>query len=98
MSATAAKLNSMDAALSYSEGYDDIIITDYFQGKRGGVTLDYTGYARDYIRAGHVIIKQTGVEDSHRPMPIVQGNESGIATVGTIVGGTAYTEIGRAHV
>lgn len=50
--------------------YDSIIITDYFQGKRGGATLDFTGYRRDYIRAGHVIIKETGVEDSLKPMPI----------------------------
>lgn len=85
-----AKLNS-DEGLKYSEDYDSIILTDYFQGKRGGVTLDYTGYPRDYVRAGHVIIKQNGVEDSHRPMPIVQGNESGIGTFGTIVPGTGYT-------
>lgn len=90
MSAT-AKLNSMDSVLSYSEGYDDIIITDYFQGKRGGVTLDYTGYPLDGIRAGHIIIKQTDVEDSHRPMPIVAGNVSGVATFGAVVGGTGYT-------
>lgn len=85
-----AKINSNDS-LQYSEDYDSIILTDYFQGKRGGVTLDYTGYPREYVRAGHVIIKQTGVEDSHKPMPIVEGTDNAIATLGTPVPGTGYT-------
>lgn len=64
--------------------YDSIIITDYFQGKRGGATLDFTDYGRDYIRAGHVIIKETGVEDSLKPMPINAG-------------GTAYAALPEDH-
>lgn len=81
MSAT-AKLTG--TTLKYSEDYDSIILTDYFQGKRGGVTLDFTGYPRDYVRAGHIIIKQTGVEDSHKPMPINAG-------------GTAYGSLPANH-
>lgn len=81
MSATAI-LNRQ--SLNYSEDYDSIIITDYFQGKRGGVTLDFTGYPRDYVRAGHVVIKETGVDDSHKPMPINAG-------------GTAYAALPADH-
>lgn len=64
--------------------YDSIIITDYFQGKRGGATLDFTGYDRDYVRAGHLVIKETGVEDSLKPMPINSG-------------GTAYDALPEDH-
>lgn len=81
MSAVAKLINP---AVTVSEDYDSVVITDYFQGKRGGVTLDYTGFTLDRIRAGHVIIKETGVLDSHKPMPVNAG-------------GTAYAALPEDH-
>ena len=75
---------------TFGGDYDSIIITDYFQGKRGGATLDFTGYGRDYIRAGHVIIKETGVEDSLKPMPVT--GTGAITTLGAITAGSAYDD------
>lgn len=56
--------------VSFDDGLDSIVITDYFQGKRGGVSLDWTGFKGTYIRAGHIVIHNPAVPDSHKPMPI----------------------------
>lgn len=84
-----AVANLTGGSLQYSEDYDSIILTDYFQGKRGGVTLDYSGYPFDFIRAGHVIIKSSTGE--HKPMPVNPATVNGVATTNTLVGGSGYT-------
>lgn len=57
-------------AVSFTNDMDSVILTDYFQGKRGGVSLDWTGFAKDFVRAGHVVIHNPAVVDSHKPMPL----------------------------
>lgn len=59
--------NSLDIK---NDAMEQAIITDYFQGKRGGVSLDWTGFTGTYIQRGHVIIHNPAVVDSHRPMPV----------------------------
>lgn len=55
-------------AQSFGDGYDGIVIRHAFEDKVGGATLDATGYARNYIRRGHLIIRSnTGVL---KPMPL----------------------------
>lgn len=51
---------------------DNIVIVNYFDGIRGGRTLDVTGFPHKVIRAGHVIIKTK--EGVYKPMPL---NEEG---------------------
>ena len=69
----------------YSDGYDSVIIVDNFKSKRGGVTLDATGYPKGLIRAGHVIIKETATGEL-KPMPL---NGAGTA-YGTLPTGHTY--------
>lgn len=64
-------------------GKDNIVIVDNFQSKRGGASLDVTGYDKPSIRAGHVIIKQTSTGEL-KPMPLNSG-------------GTAYGSLPAGH-
>ncbi|WP_279210334.1 hypothetical protein [Parabacteroides goldsteinii] len=54
-------------------GNDNIVIVNHFDGIRGGLTLDVTGFTQKIINAGHVIIKDG---DKYKPMPL---NEKGDA-------------------
>ena len=56
--------------VNFRRDLDSIIITDYLQGKRGGVSLDFTDFKGTFVRAGHIVIHKEGVEDSHKPMPV----------------------------
>ena len=69
-------------------GNDNIVIVDNFQSIRGGRTLDVTGYPYNVLHAGHVIIKDADGE--YKPMPL--GGDGNIVSLGTIVGGTLYTD------
>lgn len=74
----------------FSDGLDGVVVLDNYTSKRGGVSLNVAGYPLPNIRAGHVIIKQTS-SGEFKPMPVVLGNKNGVATVGTVVAGSAYT-------
>lgn len=80
-----AVANLVDASVSYADGYDSVIIVDNFKSKRGGATLDTTGYPLPYIRAGHVIIRQTS-NGELKPMPLNGTNDG----YGTLPGGHTY--------
>lgn len=65
--------NLSGTAINFADGYDSIIIVDNFKSKRGGATLDVTGFTLPSIRAGHVIIKETATGE-FKPMPLNGGN------------------------
>lgn len=69
-------------------GNDNIVIVDNFQSIRGGRTLDVTGYPYNVLHAGHVIIKDA--DGKYKPMPL--GGDGNIVSLGTIVGGSGYTD------
>ena len=69
-------------------GNDNIVIIDNFQSIRGGRTLDVTGYPYNVLHAGHVIIKDADGE--YKPMPLT--GDGNIVSLGTIVGGSEYTD------
>lgn len=71
-------------------GNDNIVIVDNFQSIRGGRSLDTTGFAPEVIKAGHVIIKETSTSE-YKPMPATELAEDGVATLGTVVAGSSYT-------
>jgi len=64
---------------------DSLVVRENYTATDGGVTLDMTGYPRDYVRAGHVIIR-TGTQGSYvyKPMPLNGG-------------GTAYASLPADH-
>lgn len=55
--------------VQFGRNLDTLVIVDNFQSKRGGVTLDVTGFSKPYIRGGHVVIKETSTGDL-KPMPL----------------------------
>lgn len=59
---------------------DTLVIVDNFQSKRGGVTLDVTGFSKTSIRGGHVVIKETATGEL-KPMPVI-GTAYGSLPVG----------------
>src|SRR5690606_12896106 len=79
--------NLSDASVSYADGYDSVVIVDNFKSKRGGATLDTTGYPLPYIRAGHVIIRQTS-DGELKPMPITQNGD--VYKYDSLPGGHTY--------
>lgn len=56
----------------FTFGVDSIVIRHYVAGIIGGKGLDTTGYNEKYIRAGHVIIRDT-VTGAFKPMPVSNG-------------------------
>lgn len=68
---------------------DTLVIVDNFQSKRGGVTLDVTGFPKASIRGGHVVIKQTS-NGELKPMPL---NEAGDAYATLPAGHTYYGHV-----
>jgi len=64
---------------------DSLVVRENYTATDGGVTLDMAGYARDYIRAGHVIIRTGSVGNYvYKPMPLNGG-------------GTAYAALPASH-
>lgn len=51
---------------------DPIVIRNYVSGDKGGRVLDVTDFTEEYIRAGHVIIKETAT-NTYKPMPVSDG-------------------------
>lgn len=53
-------------------GLDPVVIRHFEYGIQGGKVLDLTDYKEEFIRAGHVIIKDTATE-VYKPMPVSDG-------------------------
>lgn len=75
-----------DIGSPIGDGYDSIVIVDNFKSKRGGADLDTTGFPKPWIRAGHVVIKQTS-NGQLKPMPL---NGAGTAYAALPAGHTYY--------
>jgi len=56
------------------DGNDNIVIVNYFDGIRGGRTLDVTGFKPEVIHAGHVIVKLSSGEFA--PMPLAESGNA----------------------
>ena len=54
---------------SFGFGNDPIVIRKYVAGIKGGKVLDVSNFKGEFIRAGHVIIRDTE-SDIYKPMPI----------------------------
>lgn len=60
---------------SFGFGYDPIVIRKYIAGIQGGVVLDMTGFKDEFIRSGHVIIRNTD-NGTYKPMPVNSGGNA----------------------
>lgn len=81
--------NLVNEPSSVITGNDSIVIKEYFEGMRGGKTLDVTGFSPSVIRAGHVIIRANSGGD-FKPMPVT--GTGAIGTLGAITGGSGYED------
>ena len=64
-----AVANLIDEKKEILTANDNVVIVDVFQSVRGGRTLDVTGYPKDVLNAGHVIIVETATKE-YKPMPL----------------------------
>ncbi|MCR5697762.1 MAG: hypothetical protein K6G73_12385 [Marinilabiliaceae bacterium] len=53
-------------------GDDHVVIPKYIAGIAGGRTLDVTGITDTYLKAGHVIIRQTST-GTYKPLGVTSG-------------------------
>ena len=92
MAGTTASLNLSSNEVDTS--WDSVVIIFNDESIPGGKTLDtvITAFAPEYIRSGHLIIKETAT-GIFRPMPV-----SGTAYVGTIPTGHVYVGVAVATV
>lgn len=76
-------MSVVDLGTKESFGFDKdpIVIRNYVAGIKGGKVLDVDGFTPEFIKAGHVIIKETAT-DTYKPMP---------------VSGNAYAELPSGH-
>lgn len=51
---------------------DPIVIRRYLAGIKGGKVLDTTGFTEEFIRAGHVIVREKA-SDTYRPLGVSGG-------------------------
>lgn len=63
-----ATVNLKDAKSEVMDGIDNVVIVNYFDGIRGGRSLNVEGFAPTVINAGHVIIKLSSGD--YAPMPL----------------------------
>ncbi len=60
--------------VSFGDGYDSLVVREYYTSTDGGVSLDTTGFTNPYIRSGHIIIRKTAAEADgtylFKPMPV----------------------------
>ena len=71
-------------------GNDNIVIQMVEDTKRGGASLNVTDFPLPYIPAGHVVIKETS-SGEYKPMPCTAAALAAVATLGSVVAGTTYT-------
>lgn len=57
---------------TYDSGKESVVIRKYLNGIMGGVVLDVTDFAEEFIQCGHVIIRSTE-SGEYKPMPLKDG-------------------------
>lgn len=57
----------------YSFGNDPIVIRSLIDTHKGGAVLDVTDYTEEFIKAGHVIVRDAETGKIFKPMPVSEG-------------------------
>lgn len=55
---------------TFDSGKESVIIRNYVNGIMGGVILDMTGFSGEFIRCGHIIIRNAK-SGEYKPMPVI---------------------------
>ncbi len=71
----------------YGFGNDPIVIRKHVDGIKGGVALDFTNFPDEYVRAGHVCIRDTETKKVYKPFPVANG------AIGSLPNGYEYCGI-----
>ncbi|MCF3107318.1 hypothetical protein LL912_00865 [Niabella sp. CC-SYL272] len=83
-----ATVNLINAADTFVNPNDSIVIVDNFASIRGGRSLDVTGFTPDYIWGGHPIIQETATKE-YKPLPLNGTNDG----YGALPAGHTYAGI-----
>lgn len=75
----------IDTKSAFGFGNDPIVIRHYGDGIKGGKVLDVTGFNEEFVRAGHVIIKENAT-GCYKPMPVNDGQYASLPANHTYVG------------
>ncbi|WP_183560677.1 hypothetical protein [Mucilaginibacter sp. SP1R1] len=86
----AVYVDLVDQGVQVNSSLDSIVIIKNDFSIPGGKALDVTGYLGSVLNAGHVIIKETAT-GNYKPMPATDSLPAGVATLGAVVPGAAYT-------
>lgn len=70
-------------------GEENLAIVQVHTTKRGGATLDVTGFSPKVIKGGHLIIQETATGEL-KPMPVT--GAGAIEAFGTLTGGADYVD------
>lgn len=76
---------------SFGFGTDPIVIRKYIAGIQGGKVLDVSGFNGEYIRAGHIVIRDTD-SDTYKPLPVSSGAYGSLPTGHEYVGVVTSTK------
>lgn len=57
---------------SFGFGNDPIVIRKYVAGVQGGKVLDVSDFKEEFVRAGHICIRDVG-SDSYKPLGVSEG-------------------------
>lgn len=80
-----AVVNINTGFTAFDRDLDHLVVRENYTARDGGVTLDTTNYPLPYIRAGHVVIRQTS-NGELKPMPLNEDNDG----YGTLPEGHTY--------
>lgn len=83
-----ATVNLNDEPTNIDTSNDNIVIVDVLMAKRGGTTLDVTGFTPEILKSGLLIIKETATK-IYKPMPLDVGG----AIYAALPAGHAYAGI-----
>lgn len=80
----------------YGFGSDPVVVRSHVDDIKGGVSLDVTDYNEEYIKAGHLIIRDKATQKIYKPLPVADGAfgslPEGYEYVGVLISSIAADE------
>lgn len=71
--------NMTQKGKAYSDGMDAVVIRRPGACLIGGKTLDMSSFPDDYVKAGHIVIRETAT-DTYKPLGVSSGAYSALPT------------------
>jgi hypothetical protein len=81
----------LGAIESFGFGNDPVVIIKYTAGYPGGKVLDVDDFTEEFIRAGHIIVKDTS-DETFKPLGVSDGNYKALGDTEVYAGVAAATK------